>query len=246
MSNSRVLLITGASSDIGLELIRSLIDRNFDIIAQYNSNSAELEKIKAEFPKNRIRLIKADLSKESDIKNLVQEIKTVQTKIDDFVHLASPKAASKRLKDLEWQDLQNHFDVQLKSAHLILKDFLPEMAKRKTGKVVFVLSSYTVGVPPIAMAHYVSAKYAMLGYMKSLASEFRTKGICINAVSPSMVDTKFLSEIPDLTKAMTTDAHPLKRLAKTTDVAPAIKFLLSEESNYITGTNLPITGGEVF
>ena len=103
-----------------------------------------------------------------------------------------------------------------------------------------------MGVPPTGMAHYTTVKYAMLGYMKAIAAEYRGKGINVNGISPSMVDTKFIDNIPSVAVNMIADSHPQKRIATTKDVTPAISFLMSESSDFVFGTNFPITGGEVF
>jgi 3-oxoacyl-[acyl-carrier protein] reductase len=133
--------------------------------------------------------------------------------------------------------------MQLTTAFILLQSFLPKMAAVKYGKVVFMLTSYTIGIPPSAMAHYVTAKYAMLGLMKSLAAEYAGKQICINAVSPSMIETGFLSQIPEKIVEFTAQQHPQKRNALPSDVVPVIKFLLSDEAGFVTGINIPVTGG---
>jgi 3-oxoacyl-[acyl-carrier protein] reductase len=92
----------------------------------------------------------------------------------------------------------------------------------------------------------VVAKYALLGYMKCLVKEFSSKSIKINAVSPSMINTKFINHVPDVARELTREGHPLKRLASVDDVFCVIKFLLSDSSSYLTGSNIPIAGGEVF
>jgi 3-oxoacyl-[acyl-carrier protein] reductase len=120
------------------------------------------------------------------------------------------------------------------------------MGRAGSGKIVFVLSSYTINVPPKALADYVTAKYSLLGLMKALASEYADKGVSINAVSPSMAETRFLSELPAKLVEMTADNHPQKRNARPDDIVPLIQFLLSKESSFITGANVPIAGGLVF
>jgi 3-oxoacyl-[acyl-carrier protein] reductase len=101
-------------------------------------------------------------------------------------------------------------------------------------------------VPPKALAHYTTTKYALLGLMKALAAEYADKHISINAVSPSMTETSFLSGLPVKLIELSAAAHPLKRNASTQDIAPIIKFLLSSDADYIGGANVPVTGGSVF
>ncbi len=117
------------------------------------------------------------------------------------------------------------------------------MAKARNGRVVFVLSSVTDGVPPAHLSPYVTIKYALLGLMKSLSAEYRSKNLKINAISPSMADTKFLSEVPEIMVEAATQSMPLKRLASAADIAPVIKFLLSNEAAYLSGVNMPVTCG---
>jgi len=127
-----------------------------------------------------------------------------------------------------------------------LNRFLPKLSKEKRGKVVLMLSSYVLGVPPKALSHYTTIKYAMLGLVKSLASEYSEKNIQINAISPSMVETKFLDNINEKLVELSSYNHPLKRNAIVEDITPIIKMLISNESDYINGVNIPITGGSVF
>ncbi len=109
-----------------------------------------------------------------------------------------------------------------------------------------MLSSYVIGVPPKSLSHYTVSKYAMLGLMKSLASEYADKNIQINSVSPSMIETKFLNNINEKLVEISAYNNPLKRNANIDDVVPVIKMLLSKESDYINGVNIPITGGSNF
>jgi 3-oxoacyl-[acyl-carrier protein] reductase len=120
------------------------------------------------------------------------------------------------------------------------------MAKMAAARLVFVLSSTTRAIPPKFMSAYGIVKQAQLGLMRALASEYGETGISINAVSPSMVDTRFLDDIPEVARNMSAAASPRKRNAKPEEVARAIEFLLSDGAAYINGIELPVAGGSVF
>jgi 3-oxoacyl-[acyl-carrier protein] reductase len=240
--SKEIVLIIGASSSIGCELIRQIANENTVFLAHYNSNKDKLVSLQSTV-KSEIVLLQCDLSGEKEVDLFVKSVESAYGHPHKIVFLAAPGFALTRFKDLVWDDFKSQVDMQLYSAYKILNCFLPKMAKAKYGKIVFMLSSYTIGHPPIAMAHYVTAKYALLGLMKSLAIEFAGKQICINAVSPSMIETEFLSQIPDLIVKYTADRHPLKRNGLPIDVAPIINFLLSKEADFVTGINIPITGG---
>lgn len=242
--NENIILITGASSDIGIELIKYL-NEDILILAHYNSSSKDLIKLSSQI-KNSLVPLQANLTSDEEIKLFLDEIDNNYGVPNKIVHLAAPKFENIRFKDIAWDSFQNEINISLKSLVLILNRFLPRMAKEKRGKIVCMLSSVTLNVPPKALSQYTIIKYALLGLVKSLASEYADKNIQINAISPSMVETKFLDNINEKIVELSAYNHPLKRNAKVEDVAPIIKLLLSEDSDYITGVNLPITGGTIF
>ena len=82
------------------------------------------------------------------------------------------------------------------------------------------------------------SKYALLGEVKALAKELAPFGATVNAVSPTMIDTKYVADTSPFVKKKMLDMSPLKRLAETNDIVPAIDFFMSEECRYITGDNL--------
>ena len=120
------------------------------------------------------------------------------------------------------------------------------MAKAKEGKIVLGLSSYSLNVPPKFLTSYVMAKYALMGLGKALASEYAAKHIQVNMISPSMMETKFLSQIYRVVVEQTAAANPMKRNASPADIAGVIEYLFSDANTFVTGVNIPITGGEEF
>jgi 3-oxoacyl-[acyl-carrier protein] reductase len=239
-----IILIIGASSDIGLNLIENLNDEAL-IIAHYNSSNHKLLELSKKI-NNEVIALKADLSKEDEIKNLLDVIESDYGLPSKIIHLAAPKFKNIRFKEIVWDDFQNEIDVSLKSIMLTLNRFLPKMAKLKQGKVVIMLSSVVINVPPKALTQYTTIKHALLGLVKSLASEYSNKNIQINAVSPSMIETKFLDNINEKLVELNAYNHPLKRNASINEVTPIIIMLISKESDYINGVNIPITGGGIF
>lgn len=126
---------------------------------------------------------------------------------------------------------------------MILQDFIPKMSKQRYGKIVFMLSAYVVGIPPKFQSSYITVKYALLGLMRNLASEYASKGVMVNGVSPDMMETKFLSELPDLVKEQSAKHNPLGRNIRVDEVVPTIEYLLSPASDIVTGQNIGVTGG---
>ncbi|MDA7510140.1 SDR family oxidoreductase [Verrucomicrobia bacterium] len=236
-------LIIGASSDIGRALLSSLNSSDTHVIAHYNSGRKKLDEIASAFT-GTLSLVGADLSSEAETRRLINEIRNET--ISKVIFLSAPRVAGTRFKSLLWEQFEQQLSVQLRASVMILKALLPSMAKRKQGKVVFMSTSYTHGVPPSYLAHYISAKYALLGLAKALAAEYATKNIQINSVAPSMVETGYLEALDDRIVEMNAESHPLKRNAVPDDIIPLIRFLTSSGSDYMNGVNIPVAGGQVF
>ncbi len=240
------LLLLGASSDFGGEILKTLDDAHVRVVAHYHQTAEKLDQIKKSKSGFDIQTLQADLATPLGIKKVIQTFEKSQQWPTQIVHLPAPKSSFARMKDLTWDRIQKELDLQARSLVEILQACLPAMAAQEHGKIVVFLSSYTLQMPPKYLTHYVMAKYALWGLVRSLASEYADKKITINAVSPSLTETAFLSDLPAKIAEMTAEQSPLKRNAKPADVAPLVHFLLSPGSDYITGTNIPVSGGTAF
>lgn len=229
-----LIFISGASSDLGCEIIKSIHHSQTVIMAHYNSNENALHRLKKEI-QGELILVPADFSNEKSTIHLINRFGHDLDFPEKFIHLPSPSLHLLRFQETNWKMFQENLNIQFRSAYYLLKTFLPHMAKRKQGKIVIMNSSVVTGVPPIGYADYISAKYALLGLTKYLSSEYARKKININSISPSMLDTKFLANIPHLTVKMNVSGLPK-------DIVPTIKFLLSRDSDFLFGANIPLMG----
>lgn len=240
---NKVLLVLGASSDMGAELINSVHSEYGAILAHYNSSKNLIEELKKEIG-DKLIPIQANFSDEKETQDFVEKILNKGYQPDHIVHFPAIKAAPKKFIKDNWASFERCLKVSLRSIVLVLKAFLPAMAKQKYGKVVFMLTSYTLNMPPKYLSSYVTEKYALLGLMKSLAVEYADKEIAVNAVSPEMTETKFLNELPEIIVAQNAENNTLKRNLRVDEVIPTVAYLLSENANRISGQNIGITGGK--
>lgn len=240
---SKLIVITGATSDIGMDLMRN-IKEECTILAHYSSNREKLARLQKEVTA-RIVPVAADFSKEEDVNAFIAAIESHGVPYC-IIHLAAPKFENIRFRDISWEHFQRELNVSFRSILLILNATMPKMAAQKKGRVICMLSSVTMGIPPKALAQYTSVKYALLGLMKSLASEYGEKGITVNSISPSMVETGFLSEINEKIIELSAQSNPLRRNATTGDVITPILMLMGENAAFINGVNIPVTGGSIF
>lgn len=247
---TKTYLILGASSDLGIELIKKLNEENSTssekslYIAHYNSSKERLEAVPLN-EKNKLVCIQCDLSNMNAVDNLITEIKKYTDAPTHIVHLAAEPFHYMKLKEFDRDSFVHDIDIQLCSFVKILQAFLPVMAKRKQHDKVVIMLSDVVQSPTKFLVEYIIVKNALLGLMKSLASDYSGKGLNINAVSPSMIETKFLKNIDERIVQMVAENSPERRNAKPEDIVPVIQFLLSDAANYMHGVNLSVTNGGV-
>jgi len=182
----------------------------------------------------------------SDEKKIIEFNKIIFKKKlipNKFIHIASNPLKMSSFTDLSWKDYEKNFNIQIKSFFLILKFILPFMKKNNYGKILAILSSVTISQPPGYMSSYVTSKYALLGLLKSLSAEYSKYKICINSISPGMMKTKFINQIPKKILEINSEKVPFGRSVEVKDIISILELLMSNKSSFITGTNIPITGG---
>ena len=237
-----VYLITGATSDVGRALISRVLGPDDLVIAQGMGDLHLLDDLSAAHP-GQIVPYDLDLTDPAALDGFLAEIFEKYPLPTHFVHLPALRVVNAKFKNFDESRFLLDMNVQVMSAVKICKALLPRMAKAKFGRVLFIQTSYTIGAPPKNTAAYVMAKSAIGGLVKSLAVEYARFGVTVNCVAPSMMETRFLTDTPDLVVQASAADNPMGRNARVEDVVPAMAFLLSEEARFITGVTLPVTGG---
>lgn len=243
MEKGKTLFVLGASSDIGCGLIEAVADRYDTILGHYCHGNDRLDDLSRRLG-GRLTLLQADFSDMDSVARMTDHIKEQGWKPDHIVHFSAPRCRNVKFIKCGWDDFGAGLDTSLEAPVRILQAFLPDMVKQKYGKIIFMLTAYVDGKPPKFMSPYVTVKYALLGLMRSLAAEYADKGITVNGVSPEMMETKFLQDIPELVIRQNAAGSPLGRNLTVHDVIPAFSYLLSEAADCVTGQNLVITGGK--
>jgi 3-oxoacyl-[acyl-carrier protein] reductase len=248
--DKRPILITGASSEIGRALIARQCSRGDSpvILAHCFRGCDAL----AEAAGNVLAL-PADFRDPAAAVALARRIVAEHGVPGRIVHLPAVRLKYERFAQLDAERMAEDFVIQVRSITELLRVFLPQLRRpagkpadgQPNAKIVFVLSSVTAGVPPKYMAGYLIVKYALLGLMRALAAEYGSAGCNVNGISPSMMETQFLRDIPAKAVEMAAAAHPMGRNATPADVVPLIEYLLSPDSDYVNGVNIPVAGGQV-
>lgn len=210
----------------------------------YNKNPLGLEILKENFKFIKVIAIKCDLSNSEDISDLIKIIEADGTYPQYYIHCAANQFEYMRFKDFDWKKTKVELDIQVGAFATICKWIIPKMSKDGFGRVLTIGTAYTLGVPPKFMSDYIIAKYALLGLVKSLASEYSGKGVTVNMLSPGMMETKFLDKLDKRTAEMTAKGSACKRNVKLDEVVDAMNYLLSDNVGYTNGINLNVSGGD--
>lgn len=239
----KIAIVTGASRGIGRAIALNLAAAGAHIVAVYQQNKEKAEELAQEIePLGRTCLtVKADVSVEDEVNALIDQTMTQFGKIDMLVNNAgmTKDGLIMRMKTEDWHSVLN---VNLSGMFYALKAVTKPMMKQRSGKIVFITS--IIGLTGNAgQANYAAAKAGVIGLMKSAAKEFASRGIQVNAVAPGFIDTDMTKGLNDEVKKTYLEQIPLKRFGRVEDVAEAVKFLVSEKADYITGQVIHVNGG---
>ena len=244
---NKVYLITGASSEVGMAYIKKLdetVSENVTVVAHYANNKAGLEALQKELSYVTLRLVQADLSIAGGAGKVCAFVKEQGLEVTHMLHLAASAFSHVKIKKWDEEKVRREMQIQFFSFASMMKEILPKMAKAGYGRVCVMLSSYVLGTPPKFMSDYVAVKSALLGYIKAAAAEYGDKGVCINGISPNMMETKFLQNIDEKIVQMTAESSEMKRNIRVEETISGIVYLLSDEASYVNGTNLNLSGGD--
>lgn len=238
-----VALITGGTRGIGKEIALTLSKEGFDIAINYRKENDELEELKKEIENNNVKclLVQGDVSSFDDCERFVKETAEELGSIDILVNNAGI-TKDMLLMRMKKEDFEQVIDTNLVGTFNVTKNVISYMMKARKGNIVNISS--VVGISGNAgQTNYSASKAGIIGFTKSLAKEVASRNIRVNAVAPGFIETNMTDVLKDEVKEEIAKNIPLKRMGKAEDVAKAVKFLVSEESAYITGQVIQVDGG---
>lgn len=240
---NKVALITGGTRGIGKEIAYTLAEENYDIIINYRTENEELMKLKKEIEQKRVRclLLKGDVSNIEDCKKLVEEAINRMNHIDVLVNNAGI-TKDMLLMRMKPEDFNEVINVNLIGTFNMTKNVINYMMKERKGRIINVSS--VVGISGNAgQTNYAASKAGIIGFTKSLAKEVASRNILVNAIAPGFIQTDMTNILKENVKDEIAKTIPLKRMGTAKDVANVVKFLVSEDSSYITGQVIQVDGG---
>ena len=241
MSNleKKNIIVTGASGGIGNAIIKKLSEEGANILAS-GTKIEKLEELKKNF--EGLKILKFDISQSDKIEEFIENATSeLGGSLDGIVNNAgiTQDNLAIRMSLDEWQKVIN---INLTSTFLMSKFAIKKMLKNKSGKIVNITS--VVGhTGNLGQANYTASKAGIVAMSKSLAIEYAKKNININCISPGFIQTAMTDKIDDKFKEVIISKIPSARLGEPEDIANAVLFLTSNQSDYINGETLHVNGG---
>jgi len=243
---NKAILVTGGSRGIGEAIVYALAEEGADIGVNYVTSKESAERICENIhKKNGVRAIalKADVSKPDEVLAMVSTMLQEFGKIDVLVNNAGILIQGK-LVDTSLEDWNTMIAIDLTSIFLCTKAVLPSMLKRKEGRIINISSQLgQIGAP--GLVAYSAAKGGVIAFTKALAREVAKDGILVNSVAPGPIETDMVADITPEWKKTKKASLPLGRFGLAKEVAPAVVFLASSDSDIFVGQTLGSNSGDV-
>lgn len=236
----KLIVVTGGSGLLGTAIVEHLKSEGA-LVVNVDLNAAT----SADFMQ-----IKADITEEQSINELVATVKKQFGRVDGLVNNAYPRTSDwgKKFEDIPYESWKKNVDLQMNSLFYLIQQFSGIMKEQKSGSIVNMTSIYGVVGPDFTVygdtgmtmpAAYSAIKGGIVNFSRYLAAYYGPYNLRVNCVSPGGI---FDNQNPIFVKNYS-DKVPMRRMGLPADIAPPVSFLLSDDSKYITGQNLIVDGG---
>lgn len=237
-------IVTGSARGIGKAIAVKLAEEGANVVivdVNYEAAIETSEEIKKMGRKSFA--MKVDVTKYEEVEAMIEKTKTELGSVDILVNNAGITKDNLILK-MTPEDFDLVIDINLKGVFNGIKAVFPVMMKQKSGKIINIAS--VIGLMGnVGQANYAASKGGVIALTKTAAKELAQRGVCVNAVAPGYIQTPMTDKLPDNVKEEILKLVPMRRMGQPEDVAKAVLFLASPDSDYITGQTITVDGGMV-
>ena len=238
----KVAIVTGAAQGIGRAIAETLAAAGADIVVADLDPERSKDAVAAiEKAGSRALNVKVNVAHANDTKTMADLVLKEWGKIDILVNNAgiTRDGLLMRMKEEDWNLV---LQVNLNGTFNCTKAVLQAMTKQRYGRIVNI-ASIVGAMGNVGQANYAASKAAVIGFSKTVAREYASRNVTVNAVAPGFIDTAMTQGLSAEVKEALQKQIPLARLGTPADIANAVRFLVSEEAAYITGHVLHVNGG---
>jgi acetoacetyl-CoA reductase len=241
--DGKVAFVTGGTRGIGAAITRMLAKDGIKVAAGYNRGAETAEKLKGDLESDgaSISIHQGSVHTPADCERVINEAVERWGRIDFLINNAgiTIDKTMRRMTDEDWTGVM---DVNLSGTFRMTKAVIEHMIAQGSGRIVNI-SSVIGQTGNVGQSNYAASKAGLFGFTKSLALEMAQRGITVNAVAPGFIETEMVGAIPKEILDKIVERIPQRRLGKPEEVARVVRFLLEDESSYITGAVFNINGG---
>ncbi len=233
---------TGGAQGIGQAIATTLAQEGSDVVvADLDANRCEETVARVQQLGRKAMAVSVNVGDWDQVKGMIDRVQKDWERIDILVNNAgiTRDGLLLRMKEEDWQSV---LQVNLTGTFFCVKAVLPTMSRQRSGRIVNI-ASIVGAIGNIGQANYAASKAAVIGLTKTVAREYASRNITVNAVAPGFIDTAMTQDLSAETKEALLNQIPLKRLGQSSDIAAAVSFLCSEKAGYVTGHVLHVNGG---
>jgi 3-oxoacyl-[acyl-carrier protein] reductase len=238
----KIAVVTGGAQGIGQAIATTLAQEGSDVVvADLDANRCEETVARVQELGKKAMAVSVNVGDWDQVKGMIDRVQKDWERIDILVNNAgiTRDGLLLRMKEEDWQSV---LQVNLTGTFFCVKAVLPTMSRQRNGRIVNI-ASIIGAIGNIGQANYAASKAAVIGLTKTVAREYASRNITVNAVAPGFIDTAMTQDLSTETKEALLNQIPLKRLGQPSDIADAVSFLCSEKAGYITGHVLHVNGG---
>jgi len=238
----KIAVVTGGAQGIGQAIATTLAQDGADVVAaDLNANWCEETVNRVQQLGRKAMAVSVNVGDWDQVKKLIDRVQEEWGRIDILVNNAgiTRDGLLIRMKEEDWQSV---LQVNLTGTFNCMKAVVPIMSRQRNGRIVNI-ASIVGAIGNIGQANYAASKAAVIGLTKTVAREYASRNVTVNAVAPGFIDTAMTQDLSPETKEALLSQIPLKRLGQASDIADAVSFLCSEKAGYITGHVLHVNGG---
>jgi acetoacetyl-CoA reductase len=243
MDKGRVAIVTGGARGIGAAITRSLATDGVHVAAGYHRDQETAEALRHEIQEagGSMTIHQGSVGEPADCERVVSEVLADKGQIDILINNAGI-TVDKTVRKMTIEDWHAVLRINLSGAFYMTKAVLEHMLERGYGRIVMI-SSVVGQTGQVGQANYAASKSGLFGFSQSLALEMAQKGITVNCVAPGFIETEMVAAIPQNVLDGIIGTIPANRLGQASEVARVVKFLVDDESSYITGAIYTVNGG---
>ncbi|MDR2643732.1 MAG: SDR family oxidoreductase [Planctomycetaceae bacterium] len=243
---NKVVLVTGGASGLGKTIVEILAEEGAKVAINYRSRKDTADSLVLELRSKYgvdALAVYADVSNESDIRNMFDEVESklgsIHAVVNNAAYCANPECAN-----LTLDEFKKCVDINLQGLFLVCRETVQRLRQRKsTGNIVNISSQAALRGSASGKTAYDMTKAGILGFTRSLAIEVGKDGINVNAVLPGLMYTEIIAAAIDADPEKFNKRSLLGRIAKTEEIAQVAVFLCSDRASYMTGASVDVSGG---